>query len=325
MSTPVAPLTDVERRAPTVRVDAFRAMGSDARLYVVGGGDGLVAEGRARVEDLEAKWSRFLPTSEVSRLNAAAGTPRIVSDDTVALIARGVDAWRLTAGRCDPTVLGDVLRAGYTTSFDDLAAGAAERTESPLTRGCADIVLDAAARTVQLPSGVGFDPGGIGKGLAADLVVAELLAAGAEGAGVNLGGDVRVAGTPPEASWAIAIDHPTRPDPAAVVHLRDGAVATSSRLRRRWETRHGPTHHLIDPASGRPADVSVWTATAIAATGWQAEALAKAAFLGGLPAGVTLLEQLGAAGLLIDDDGAVLTTPSFQVFTEPSSRSVATR
>ena len=298
-----------------MRADAFRAMGSDARVYVVGGGHGLVADARARVEDLEAKWSRFLPTSEVSRLNAASGTPRIVSDDTFALIERGVDAWRLTAGRCDPTVLGDVLRAGYTTSFEDLAAGTAAATESPLTRGCAGVVLDAATRTVQLPSGVGFDPGGIGKGLATDLVVAELVAAGAEGACVNLGGDVRVAGTPPEDAWAIAIDHPTRPDPAAVVHLHDGAVATSSRLRRRWAGRHGPAHHLIDPALGRPADVSLWTATAIAATGWQAEALAKAAFLDGLPAGVTLLEQIGAAGLLIDDDGAILTTPSFQVFT----------
>jgi FAD:protein FMN transferase len=307
-----------------MRADAFRAMGSDAGVYLVGGGPGLVADARARVEDLEAKWSRFLPTSEVSRLNAASGTPRVVSDDTFALIARGMDAWRLTAGRCDPTVLGDVLRAGYTTTFDDLAASTAAATESSLTRGCADVVLDAATRTVQLPSGVGFDPGGIGKGLAADLVVDELLAAGAEGACVNLGGDVRVAGTPPEASWAIAIDHPTRPDPAAVVHLCDGAVATSSRLRRRWAGRHGPTHHLIDPVSGRPADVSLWSATAIAATGWQAEALAKAAFLDGLPAGVTLLEQLRAAGLLIDDDGAVLTTPSFQVFTDPAPSRVAT-
>jgi len=290
-------------------------MGSDARVYVVGGHSALLARARSRVEELEARWSRFLPTSEVSQLNAADGEPRVVSRETFELVTRGVDAWRLTAGRCDPTVLGDVLRAGYTTSFDERPAVAAP-AETALTRGCAGIGLDAATRTVQLPRGTGFDPGGIGKGLAADLVVAELLAAGADGACVNLGGDVRVAGTPPAASWAIAVEHPTRPEPVAVVHLRGGAVATSSRLRRCWATHDGTAHHLIDPVSGRPTEVSVAAATAIAATGWQAEALAKAAFLAGLPAGAALLEELGAAGLLVDDDGAVLTNPSFGVFAD---------
>ena len=290
-------------------------MGSDARVYVVGGGPELLALARARIEGLEARWSRFLPTSEVTALNDAAGTPRVVSRETFALIERGIDAWRLTDGRCDPTVLGDVLRAGYTTSFDARPA-VAHASSTTLTRGCGDIVLDAATRTVQLPAGTGFDPGGIGKGLAADLVVATLLDAGAEGACVNLGGDVRVAGTPPDASWAVAIEHPTRPDPAAVVHLADGAVATSSRLRRRWATSGGPAHHLIDPVSGRPAEVSVAAATAVAATGWQAEALAKAAFLAGVPAGAALLEDLGAAGLLVDDDGAVLTNASFGAYAD---------
>jgi len=298
-----------------MRADAFRAMGSDARVYVVGEHPALLARARSRVEELEARWSRFLPTSEVTRLNAADGEPRVVSPETFELVTRGVDAWRLTAGRCDPTVLGDVLRAGYTTSFDARPAVAAP-AETTLTRGCAGIELDAATRTVRLPRGTGFDPGGIGKGLAADLVVAELLGAGADGACVNLGGDVRVAGTPPDASWAIAVEHPTRPDPVAVVHLHGGAVATSSRLRRRWATHDGPAHHLIDPASGRPASGAVVAATAIAATGWQAEALAKAAFLAGLPAGAALLEGLGAAGLLVDEDGAVLTNPSFGVFAD---------
>jgi FAD:protein FMN transferase len=298
-----------------MRAEAFRAMGSAASVSVVGNGPELLSLAHARVEALEARWSRFLPTSEVSALNAARGAPRVVSAETFELVARGVDAWRLTSGRCDPTVLGDVLRAGYTTSFDARPA-VAHASATTLTRGCAGIVLDAGTRTVQLPAGTGFDPGGIGKGLAADLVVAELLAAGAEGACVNLGGDVRVAGTPPEASWAVAIEHPIRPDPAAVVHLADGAVATSSRLGRRWATSRGPAHHLIDPVSGRPAEVSVAAATAVAATGWQAEALAKAAFLAGAPAGAALLEDLGAAGLLVDDDGAVLTNASFGVYAD---------
>ena len=260
-----------------MRADTFRAMGSDAHVYVVGGPDHLVADARARIGGLEARWSRFVPTSEISQLNATGGaTALVVSAETIELIERGRDAWRLTAGRFDPTVLGDVLRAGYTASFEELTAARRAGANSRLTRGCGGIEVDPVARTVRFPSGVGFDPGGIGKGLAADLVVRELLAAGADGACVNLGGDVRAAGVPPETSWAIAIEHPTRPEPAAVVQLRDGAVATSSRLHRRWTSDRGPVHHLIDPSCGVPSAASLWTATAIAATGWQAEALAKA-------------------------------------------------
>jgi thiamine biosynthesis lipoprotein len=305
-----------------MRADAFRAMGSDAHVAVVGGPPNLVARARARVEELEALWSRFVPTSEVSRLNGAAGTsPLLVSPETFELIKRGVEAWRMTRGRFDPTVLGDVLRAGYTTSFDQLPAvvpGAVSR----LGRGCAGIELDPDLCAVRLPAGVGFDPGGIGKGLAADLVVDELLAAGAEGACVNLGGDVRVSGTPPEDSWAIAIEHPWDPAPTAVVHLHDGGVATSSRLHRRWQTDRGAAHHLIDPRRGTPAAVTVSTVTALGATGWQAEVLAKAAFLAGVGAGLELLEHLGAAGLLVDEDGAVLTTRSLARFADVPRRQV---
>jgi thiamine biosynthesis lipoprotein len=296
--------------------ERFRAMGSDAHVVLVGGSPGLLGRARRRVEDLEARWSRFRPDSELTRLNDRAGAgPQPVSAETLLLLERAVDAWRLTAGRFDPTVLGDVLRAGYTTSFDRPGFAAGDQGgDCRLTRGCDGIELDPAARTARLPAGVGVDPGGIGKGLAADLVVAELLDAGADGACVNLGGDVRVAGTPPAASWVVAVDHPWRPDPAAVLHLRDGAVATSSRLRRRWTTDDGPAHHLVDPERGRPVDARVATATAVAAHGWQAEAFAKAAFVAGPLGGLDLLEQVGVGGLVVDDDGAILTNPDLRPF-----------
>jgi len=62
------------------------------------------------------------------------------------------------------------------------------------------------ATTVRLPAGTGFDAGGIGKGLAADLVTTEAIAAGADGICVNLGGDLRVAGTGPDGAWTVGIE-----------------------------------------------------------------------------------------------------------------------
>src|SRR3954471_11235084 len=184
----------------------FRAMGSDAHVVVVGGPARLVDQAQRRVDDLERRWSRFLPDSEVSVLNRRAGEPVRVSPETVDLVEKAVDAWRLTGGMFDPTVLGAVLRAGYVRSFDALGASAVAG-RSPLGLGVTEIVVDGDP--VCLPFCTGFDPGGVGKGLAADLVADEVMAAGADGVCVNLGGDVRVAGAGPTGSaWTVAIEHP---------------------------------------------------------------------------------------------------------------------
>ena len=167
-----------------------------------------------------------------------------LSAESLLLVERALDAWRLTVGRFDPTVLGAVIRAGYDRSFDELGPSPASGS-SPLTTGAAGIAIDGDR--VRLPAGVGFDPGGIGKGLAADLVVAGALAAGAAGACVNLGGDLRVAGRPPDgpsadaSGWTVAVDHPASPEPVALLGIHDGAVATSTTLRRRWRTAGNPT------------------------------------------------------------------------------------
>src|ERR1043166_8677873 len=95
----------------------FRAMGSDAHVVVVGP-DHLADEASARIADLERRWSRFDEHSEISSLNRHAGAPVLVSTETLELVERALDAWRMTHGWFDPTVLGAVVRAGYDRSFD---------------------------------------------------------------------------------------------------------------------------------------------------------------------------------------------------------------
>jgi FAD:protein FMN transferase len=226
----------------------WHAMGSDAHVIVVGGPVHLIDDAVLRVDALEERWSRFLPDSEVSQLNRWAGIPVAVSPDTVALVHHAIVAWRLSGGAFDPTVLGDVIRAGYDRSFEQIGR-ARPAADSALGRGADSIVV--ATETVTLPAGTGFDPGGIGKGLAADLVCAEMMHAGALGICVNLGGDVRVAGTGPDGGcWTVAVEQPGAAHPVANLGLVDGAVATSTTLRRRWQVNGEHRHHLIDPADG---------------------------------------------------------------------------
>jgi FAD:protein FMN transferase len=285
----------------------FRVMGSDAHVIVVGdaGDPSLLDHAESRLRDLEARWSRFVPTSEISRLNAAGGRPTLVSAETAALIRTAVDGHRRTGGAFDPTVLGDVLRAGYTASFERLMPRRMQ--PSDLTLGCEGIVI--TDQTVTMPVGVGFDPGGIGKGLAADLVVADLLAHGAAGTCVNVGGDLRVEGISPRGgTWTIDI---ASPDPAAVpigkVGVRCGALATSTVARRTWTVEGEHRHHLIDPRTGQPSRSAVRQASVVAGTAAEAEVLAKAALVNG-----EIDDDVPA--LLVSCDGEVTSTPALHPF-----------
>lgn len=304
-----------------------RIMGSDAHLIVVGGAPWLADTALARLEDLERRWSRFLSDSEVSRANAASGRWVQVSHETLSLVERAELARRRTGGRFDPTRLTDVRAAGYDRSFELLSGpvGGADRAPSaaPTPATPHEVLVDRAGGSILVPDGAGFDPGGIGKGYAADLVLDELLAEGAGGACVNLGGDVRVGGLGPDGGdWVVTVEDPRSPDgaPVATLRLADGAVATSSRCRRRWRRDDGTVaHHLIDPTTGAPAATPTLSATVVAAEGWQAEALAKVAFLAPPMTFVAQLTEAGATGLVVTEDG-VLRAPDLGRFTPVAAR-----
>jgi thiamine biosynthesis lipoprotein len=310
----------------------FRAMGSDCHVVVVGGPGGGADLARRRIDDLERRWSRFLDDSEVSRLNRRAGQPVRVSPETRELVERAGQAWRLSGGAFDPTVLGAVVRAGYDRSFERIAGRRDLASDSAsgayLRLGAAEIVIDGDA--VTLPPGVGFDPGGIGKGLAADRVVAEMMALGVEGICVNLGGDVRLegaapgrgdlvrgdpdSGDPDGRAWTVAVEHPRLDAPLALLGLTGGAVATSTTLRRRWTVGGRTRHHLIDPQTGQPSTSDIELATVVAAQAWAAEVLAKAVLLRGSEHPFDNLGGTGAQALAVDRTGRVHTTPGLAAF-----------
>ncbi len=142
-----------------------------------------------------------------------------------------------------------------------------------------------------------------------------MLEAGAGGVCVNVGGDLRVAGCPPTPSgWTVGVDDPFGGPPLTTLALQDGAIATSSRLGRTWMRSGVLRHHLLEPATGMPASTRLAAVTVVAGRGWWAEVLAKATFLAGPSAGVALLQQAGATGLLLDDSQRLIAAPGMQAF-----------
>ena len=296
MTTRTAAATTIETR--------FRAMGSEAHIVLVDGAPDLLAAGRASIGRLERRWSRFLDDSELSGLNRHSGVPVIVSPDTLELVERCILASDLTGGRFDPTVGPALAAFGYDRDFPDVVRSVARvGSQAEPVPGVAGIDVDRVVGAVTLPRGVTLDPGGIGKGFAADLTATALVDAGAAGALVDVGGDLRAAGCPPAAEgWAITVPDPLAPDRELLrLALPLGGVATSGRLERTWRTTAGPAHHLIDPHTGQPVHTDVVAVTVVAGEAWWAEALTKSLFLLG-PDG---LSSIGDAHTVRGDQDGV--------------------
>jgi thiamine biosynthesis lipoprotein len=303
----------------------FRAMGSDAHVIVVGGPRSLAREAEHRIADLEQRWSRFDPHSEVSALTRHAGSPVVVTPETLELVERALTAWQLTNGLFDPTVLGALVRAGYDRSFDEMEAartdaGVSDANANALELGAS--AIEIVANTVRLPANTGFDPGGIGKGLAADIVADELRAEGAAGMCISLGGDVRVEGVSPTGgAWTVAVEHPERECAFARVGVARGAVATSTSLRRSWRVNGELLHHLIDPRTGRPSTSELTFATVVSGHAWMAEVLAKTVLLRGAPHQFDLVGACAASAFAIDRNGRVSASDGIDAYlAEPLPR-----
>lgn len=307
-------VTSTRTHAPSTSEVRFRAMGTDCHLLVAAPGDeaATLAElARERVDILEQAWSRFRPTSELSQLNARAGSgPVPVSADVLLLVERMQQAWSRSGGLFDPTVLPAMRAHGYD---EDLASVVARPAASIIdvvavaAPGMSAVVVDRDASTVSLPAGIGLDPGAIGKGLAADVITDELSRAGATAVLVNLGGDLAIAGTT-DAPWAIGVEDERRPVDHSdrvlrILEFEPGTdrvgVATSTTIKRRWA--QGRRHHVIDPRTGTMATSPLIQVTAVAGTAWEAEVLATTALLLAPDEARAFLRDQGGTGILLTD------------------------
>jgi FAD:protein FMN transferase len=275
----------------------FHAMGThvDVLLDVDPGADAVLALASVEHEfrRLEALMTRFDADSELSRLNAAGAAD--VSDELVEVVRLALEARERTGGRFDPTVHEALVAAGYDRSFELVD----DRPPSAAARPAGGAVRIHAAR-IELDPGVRLDLGGIGKGYAVDRAVERLASLGP--CLVNGGGDLAVRGTPSMGVWPVGLETPCG---RLTLGVSDGALATSGTDRRRWRSGGELRHHLIDPATGRPAASDLLRITVAAPTAVEAEVLAKALFFAGEEAAAAEADALGVAALLITTDGRV--------------------
>ena len=262
---------------------AFHAVGTSCAAAVTAGphdarrARAALAAAQAEVALCEGALSRFDPASDLSRLNAAGGEWTAVDRRLVEALRLAGRAREDTGGRFDPTVLPALVAAGYDRSFEQLAERPARRASG--WRAGAPIELDEPAGRARIEPGTAVDLGGIGKGYAASRALGAMREAWPmlTGGLVDLGGDLALWGETPEGGpWRIAVADPRRPGTnAGVLLIRSGGVATSGRNVRRFGPG-GSLHHLIDPATGEPAQPGPLTVTVVAPDAATAEAHATA-------------------------------------------------
>jgi thiamine biosynthesis lipoprotein len=284
---------------------SFECFGSTCTVLVTAAdGEELAGAARALLLGWHDRFTRFDPDSELSRLNADNRATIPVTPMMARLAAAVADAALMTGGLVDGTLLDEVEEAGYRA---DLAAPldlptalmlAPPRHAAGARSPALHLSIDFGALVLRRPPGLRLDGGGLAKGLFAD-AIAETL--GGRTFAIDCAGDVRIGGQ------ARRVDVES-PFDGRIIHrfeLADAGVATSGVGRRSWLDGHGePAHHLLDPATGRPAFTGIVQATAIAPTALEAEIRAKAALLSG-PGHAA--DWLPDGGVIVLDDGDHLT------------------
>jgi FAD:protein FMN transferase len=294
----------------------WRALGCPSELLVYGDNAERIAdEVVTEIERLEACWSRFRPESELSELNRSQGRWFPVSSTLWDALDKARWAFQATEGLFDPTVHDRLVDLGYDRTFREMVATENDEPSTTMAPiGFGAVVFDDKAHAIQLPDDRAIDLGGIGKGLAADLVTALATARGATSVCLGLGGDIRVRGPGPDAdaAWNIQIQHPVDDRVLGSFPLIDEALVQSTTLFRRWERGGRMVHHLIDPRTGQPCETDLVGAVVTGTNAWLAEVVAKSAILLGSTAGLALLIRSELDGWLLHEDGAVTATAAVE-------------
>jgi FAD:protein FMN transferase len=262
--------------------------------------DDLACAVQALFADVEATLSPYLARSELSALNRD-GRPAVPASPLLADLARTARrASAQTRGLVDATLPVQTRPREPEPPALREALGAAppRRAARPLPDWRErQPSVDRDGRVCR-PAGMTLDPGGLAKGMAADLAAA--LVPEAVAYAISCGGDLAVRGR----EWEVGVTGAHTGEEVHRLRVRSGGIATSGIYARLWREDDGtPAHHILEPVTGRPAWTGLVAVTAVAAGALDAEILAKGALLSGPQAARRLLRVRG--GVLQHDDGTV--------------------
>ena len=276
------------------------------------------------IRRLDALLSRTDEDSVIWQLNHADGLGITVGEEVCGLIETAEAYTQATGGAFDITIAPVVSAWGFTTDSYQVPDGA-ELAELLTHVGPEHITTagDAAA----LAPGTQIDLGAIAQGYASDRVAAIFRENNVPRGKAELGGNILVMGDKPDGTpWRVGVQDPAKPNEeayAAILALEDAFIVTSGSYQRYFEQDGKRYHHIIDPATGYPADSGLTSVTVVAdsgeGNGTMCDALSTALFVMGEEKALDFWRS-GAYDfqlVLVTEDGRVVVTDGLKdVLTE---------
>lgn len=275
-------------------------------------GEKICQKASAAIKELEYKMSYFIKESSISRLNTSNNEDFVDIDcDTFEVLKAAKNYYALSNGAFDITAA--PITAIWRDCINRKALPAEDMIMSLLPHVSGDnLSLNEENHTARIGKMQSVDLGGIGKGYAADRVLELYKGFHINSAFINLGGNVHTLGNKLNGEpWMIGIQDPrsVRGDFIAALEISGLSVVTSGDYEKYFETGGKRIHHILDPKTGYPADSGLISATVLAESSMEADALSTAVFVSGLERGMELIEQSpGAEGVMITKDKDVYVT-----------------
>ncbi len=258
-------------------------------------------------ETYENMFSATISDSEISEINQAKGLPVTVSEETVALLKKGLEYCELSKGGFDITI-------GKLSSLWDFSGN--EEGVLPESDALAKAVSTVNYQNINISGNevkllnpeTAIDLGAIAKGYIADKMKAFLNENGITSGTINLGGNVLCLGPKSDGShYRIGIQKPfdTQGTAAAVVEVQEETVVSSGIYERYFERDDTIYHHILNPKTGYPYDNQLLGVTIICKNSVDGDGLSTVCFSLGLDNGMELIES-------IKDTEAVFITKDYK-------------
>lgn len=276
------------------------AYGRDAETALSDAEDKLI--------ELEQLWSVTDPDSDIYAVNHSDGQPVNISEETADLLSFALQMAEETDGALEPTIYPVLTAWGFTTEENRVPSDT-EITELLKNVGYERIRLEDT--TVQLDSGMMLDLGSVGKGYAGDLAAQVLKDNGITSALLDLGGNIQAVGNKSDGSpWRLGLRDPFSDGTLGVLEISNQAVVTSGAYERYFIGEDGTRYgHIIDPATGYPAESGLASATVIADEGRLCDALSTSLYVMGTEQGIEYWRQhQNFDMILITEDGEIYLT-----------------
>jgi thiamine biosynthesis lipoprotein len=264
------------------------------------------------MQRIEGLMSTYIPDSEISRINRAAGKKAVsISPEVEEVIREGIFWSEQSNGAFDITVEPLVQLWDFDGEKEFIPGESTIRKTASLVNYRNIEIKD---HTVRLKNrGMAINVGGLAKGYAVDRAISILRSKVSSGI-VNAGGDLYAFGQKSKQnSWTIGLQHPRKPqDLLAAFAVKNQAIATSGDYQRYFMKDGVRYHHIFDPQTGRPARLMIST-TIITTEVMDADALATAVFVMGPDKGIEWVDSMAnIEAMLVLEDGSIRYSKSFR-------------